>query len=89
MATRDLHSNLRVQTSITPAVTNADTNGTSADTAGFESVLIVVDVGNSADTLNATNTIALELEESSDNSTFTDVADGDMLGENGAAAGGQ
>lgn len=84
--TRDLYNNTRFMTSITPAVYNSDTTGTAVDTANFESVMCNVHVGNSADTLSGSNTIALELEESSDNSTFTDVAVADMIGEAGTTA---
>ena len=78
--TKDLHNNLKLTTSIVPAVKSSDTNGTGIDTAGYEAVEMVVMVGLSADTLSSTNKISLELEESTDNSTFTDVAEADMIG---------
>ena len=84
--TRDLYNNTRFMKSIIPAVYNSDKTGTAVDTAGFESVMCAVDVGNSADTLSGSNTIALELEESSDNSTFSDVAVADMIGAAGSTA---
>lgn len=86
MGSRDLYNNTRFMTSITPTVWNADTNGTGVDTANFESAMCVVDVGNSADTLNGSNTIALELEDSSDNSTFSNVAVANMIGAAGSTA---
>lgn len=83
----DLRSNLGVVQSIVPQVLSSDTNGTAMDLQGYNSCLVAVHVGNSADTLNDTNTIELELEESDDNSTFTDVAAGDMSGEQGSSGG--
>lgn len=64
----------------TAAVTNADANTTAVDCKEHDAVAFLVDMGNSADTLSGSNKIELELEESDDNSTFTDVADADVEG---------
>jgi hypothetical protein len=80
MATMDLYSNVKVSSLLIPAVRNADANSTAVDMLGFESVVFVVDMGNSADTLSGTNKIELELEESDDDSSFTDCADADVVG---------
>jgi hypothetical protein len=60
-----------------PQVTNSDqtTGITSIDLSGFDSCLILFSIGLSADTLNSTNKIELEIQESDDNTTFTAVAD--------------
>lgn len=84
--TRDLYSNTRFMTSILPQTLTGDANGTGVDTANFESAMCVVHVGNSADTLSGSVFMALELEESTDDSTYTDVAVADMLGEAGTTA---
>lgn len=62
------------------ALTNriADANGSGADLKGARRALIAAAVGDSGDTLSATVKFELELEESEDNSTFTDVADTDL-----------
>lgn len=74
-----IYSDYKFTQILDPAVTNADTNCTSIDMKGYSEVLFAVLVGESADTLNATNKIELEVEESADNSTFTDVADADLV----------
>lgn len=85
MATRDLHNNIKTVTSLVPATRTADANGTGVDTSGFESVEAVVALGQSGDTLSGSVKLDLELEESDDDSTYTDVALADMIG--GVSAG--
>jgi hypothetical protein len=80
MATMDLYNNIKVSSLLIPAVRTADANSTAVDMQGFESVVFVADVGNSADTLSGSVKIEFELEESDDNSTFTDCADADVIG---------
>lgn len=76
------HTSLYAGTSFSqmliPAVYNTDQNSSSIDLADCDDAVILFDVGNSADTLNGSNTIELEIEESDDDSTFTDVADADL-----------
>jgi hypothetical protein len=72
---RDLHSNLGPAQSLGPkAVTTAE-DGTGVDLAGFEGALAVLDCGTQAGTSST-----FKLQESDDNSTFTDVADADIIG---------
>lgn len=73
----------RVQ-SLAPASRTADANGTGVDLQGYEGAEIVFDVGAEGVTLSGTDKIALEVEESDDNSTFTDVAAADLIGEESA-----
>lgn len=77
---KDLHNGYAASHVLSAAVRNADANSAGLDLQGCEAAEILVNVGASADTLSATNTISLELEESDDNSTFTDVAEADLLG---------
>jgi len=75
---RDFLSNVAISQLIDPANTTADVDGSSIDLLGYGSALIVVSVGETGDTLDADNYIELELEESDNDSTFTDVDDADL-----------
>lgn len=77
---KDIGSWLKLTTLLAPVVKNSDTDCTAVDLAGYEGVDLCVTMGDSADTLNGTNKISLELEESDDNLSFTDVDDDDMIG---------
>ena len=59
--------------SLSPAVRNSNTNGTAVDLAGYMAASVVFQCGAITD-----GTHTPDLEESDDNSTFTDVADADM-----------
>lgn len=65
----------------------ADTNGAGVDLKGYEEALVVTRVGAAAFTINGSNFLALELEESDDDSTYTDVAAADIVGGNGGSGG--
>lgn len=75
---RDLYSNLSVSQLIDPDTLTADANSTAVDLQGYSSLMLVANVGASGDTLSGSVKIELEVEESDDNSTFTDVADADL-----------
>lgn len=77
---RDLHNILDPDMSVETATITADTNGTGIDLQGFEGAEVVAFVGQSGDTLSSSVKIELEVEESDDNSTYSDVADADLLG---------
>lgn len=80
MATNtEIYSNTKVTQVLDPATITADTNCTSVDTDGYESVMFLANIGESGDTLSGSVKIELEVEESDDNSTFTDVADADLV----------
>lgn len=64
---------------IDPATITSDTNSTSVYMKGYDEVLFLVNVGESGDTLSASVKIELEVEESADDSTYTDVADADLV----------
>lgn len=55
-----------------------DANGTGVDMTGYDRCTFLVDLGESNDTLSGSVKIELEVEESDDDSTYTDVADADL-----------
>jgi hypothetical protein len=75
---KDVVNELQVTQLLIPATYTTDQNCTSVDMQGYEGVMFVANIGNSLDTLAAGTAIELELEESDDDSTFTDVADADL-----------
>ena len=77
---RDVKNLSKPMASLVSANRTADANGTGIDLTGFEGALVIGDVGAEGDTLDASNDINLEVEESADNSTYTDVADADLVG---------
>jgi hypothetical protein len=76
---KDLYSNVDPVVSLVPLVRSADANGTGIDTRNFRAAMILIQLGAHGITFDTTNKIAFELEESDDNSTFTDVADIDII----------
>lgn len=77
---RDVKNLSKPMSSLAAANRTADANGTGIDLTGFEGALVIGDVGAEGDTLDASNDINLEVEESADDSTYTDVADADLVG---------
>jgi hypothetical protein len=61
-----------------PATLTADADCTAVDMKNFGVCRFLVAVGESGDTLSGSVKIELEVEESDDNSTFSDVADADL-----------
>lgn len=57
------------------AKTNGTVNGTGVDLAGYESALVVIDVGVRTD-----GTHAAKIQDSDDNSTFADASAGEQVG---------
>jgi hypothetical protein len=57
------------------AKTNGTANGTGVDTAGYESITVVLEVGTRTD-----GTHAAKVQDSSDNSTFADVVAAELVG---------
>lgn len=72
----DLLNNIKVLPSLPPAARTAAANGTGVDTTGFDAVGIVISAG----TITDGTSYVFEVQESSDNSTFTAVADADLIG---------
>lgn len=75
---KDVMNNLKLVSSLLPLVRTADANGSGVDTENSVGVGVMAHVGAPGDTLSASIYIELELEESDDNITFTDVADADI-----------
>ena len=73
-----LYSNTGMTLLLTPATRTADANSTGFDTRNSDDVTIAFIVGASGDTLSGSVYIECELEESDDNSVWTDVADVDV-----------
>lgn len=78
MLDKDLINLLLKTQVVDPAAATADANGASVDMLGYNSVMFLALVGETGDTLDGSNYIELELEESDDDSTFTDCADADV-----------
>ena len=74
---RKLFDNVKALASLVPAVRTADANGTGVDTQGYGDGMLVVTAGD-IDLADANETYVIELEESDDNSTFTDVSGHDI-----------
>jgi hypothetical protein len=79
---RDLYHDLLPVKSIDPILGNNDTEGTGVgvDLQGFEGALMVAHLGQSGDTLSGSVYVTPTFQESDDNSSFTDIADGDLIG---------
>ena|SRR5581483_1119118 len=72
---RDLYHNLLPAVAFDPGAKTASVTGTGVDLTGFEGALAKVQFGTITD-----GTHTPKLQESSDNTTYTDVAAGDQLG---------
>lgn len=72
---RDLYSGLNVTQLVDPVVLTGDTNSASIDTRGYDSLMLVVNVGESGDTLSGSVLWDLEIEDSPDDSVWTDATD--------------
>lgn len=75
MASKDLIRHLNAAISLSPAARTANATGTSVDLHGYESAAIYIVTGAITD-----GTHAIDIEESDDNSTWADVAAGDLDG---------
>ena len=78
MAKREHHSGFQYNQSFAPIILTADQNGTGVDTRGFDSTTMIFDVGITGDTLSGSVFVELEVEDSPDNSVWTDAADVDL-----------
>lgn len=74
----DLLNNSAESQILDPVVITADADSASVDLAGYGGVTFYALVGESGDTLSGSVKIELEVEESDDDSTFTDVANADL-----------
>lgn len=60
-------------------VLTADADGVDVDLQGYEGAQVIAVVGASGDTLSGSVYVELEVEESDDGVTYTDVADADLV----------
>lgn len=72
---RDLKNNLSEATSLAPAARTATANGTGVDLKGFGAAEVFFNVGTITDGTHTPN-----VQESDDDSTYTDVAAADLEG---------
>ena len=72
---KDLSNSISPAVSLAAATSGSGARtGTGVDLQGYESATVLVDVGAEGDTLSGSVHFEISLEESDDNSTFTDVA---------------
>jgi hypothetical protein len=75
---KDFYTNVVHDQVVDPAVITSDTDGASVDLLGYDRVVFYALVGESGDSLSGALYTELEVEESADDSSFTDVADADL-----------
>lgn len=78
MVQRDLYSSLNVTQLKAPIIITADADSASIDTQLYDSAMLGFLVGITGDTLSGSVYLELEVEESVDDSVWTDVADADL-----------
>lgn len=83
----DIHSGISVATLIGAAVLAADNTPAAVDLRGFDGAEILLAIGAGGITFSGTNKIEFVLTHSDDDSTYTAVADADMLGVSGISSG--
>lgn len=74
---QDLYNNISGAITLAPAARTASANGTGVDLAGYTAAMVVITTGTITD-----GTHAIKLQESDDNSTYTDVAASQVQGTN-------
>ncbi len=74
-ASRDLKSNISGAMSVLPLARTTSVTGSTVDLRGFDSAMVQLQIGTITD-----GTFTPKLQESDDDSTFTDVASTDLVG---------
>ncbi len=79
---RDLHNNIAVKQALEAIVVNNDTEGTgdTVDLRGYNAASLIVDVGESGDTLSGSVKHDLKLQHSDNASDWSAVAQADVVG---------
>ncbi|MCF1452290.1 hypothetical protein ACQZ61_04120 [Agrobacterium vitis] len=77
---KDLHSNISRVVAIGNATLAADNTPAAIDLRGYDSAEVCLDIGAGGITFSSTNKIEFVLTHSDDGTTYTNVADADMLG---------
>ena len=75
MAMIDSYNGISPAPSLSPATRTASANGVSVDLRGYHAATVIVQTGTITD-----GTHDISIKESDDNSTFTAVATGDLIG---------
>ncbi|NOW44098.1 hypothetical protein FHW96_000225 [Novosphingobium sp. SG751A] len=83
----DMHSNIALAVAIAAAAYAADSTAVTIDRLGYDSLEIALNIGVGGITFSGTNKIEFVLTHSDDDSTYTAVADADMLGVSGITNG--
>ena len=76
---KDLSNNIATAVSLVSAVRTAAANGTGVDLQGYESAVLIADVGAEGDTLSTSTYFEISLEHSDDNSSWSDVEQADIV----------
>lgn len=84
---KDIHSNMMAVVAIGAAVLAADNTPGALDLQGYDGAEMVLAIGAGGITFSATNKIEFVLTHSDDDSTYTNVADADMLGVSSISSG--
>lgn len=80
---RDIYHNIAASQPLNPVVSTSTKTSSAIDLKGYNSLEVLFCVGLSGDTLSGSVYWTLKLQESDDDSTYTDVAAADLL--NGSA----
>ncbi len=78
MASKDTYDNVKVASTVVPAVNAGNVTGTTVDTAGFESATLVVNVGAVAGSGNVT--LRLQHSDTTVDGDFVDVPAAQLIG---------
>lgn len=84
---RDLHTLFTRDVAIGNATYSADTTPAAIDLQGFDAAEVLIDIGVGGITFSGVNKVDFVLTHSDDNSTYTNVADADLLGVSGTSNG--
>ncbi|MUO83999.1 hypothetical protein [Agrobacterium vitis] len=84
---KDLHSHISRVVAIGNSTLAADNTPAAIDLRGYDSAEICLDIGVGGITFTGTNKIEFVMTHSDDGTTYTNVADADMLGVTGISNG--
>lgn len=85
---KDMHSGVKVETAIAAATLDANNTPPAVDLQDFNAAEIVLAIGAGGITFSGTNKIEFKLTHSDDDSTYTAVDAGDVLGVSSVGTGG-
>lgn len=76
---KDFINNMKVDQVIDPVVLTGDADGASVDMKEYARCTFIALIGESGDTLGSGVRLEMEVEESDDNSSFSDAPDADVI----------